>query len=252
MLHQIWFDLGAGASPPLPNGTATMRRCAERSGVEYKLWSEEEALALLSTMPARLQEVWKGLPHAINRLDFFRYMLMYRLGGMYFDVDFRCIRSLTDFMVDDTVFLCEEWPFSFSSGSLHNGALICKSSGHPFWERVFDAIEERLGRLRAGDALDMGRSVFGLTGTGMLRDVAWAHLAATTPSPKVVVMPFGVFCPLMRDDGAYLDSYDLEPQWLIASRLHLPSQEDVTRCARSFTAAFLAPADKIWQQTFKR
>jgi mannosyltransferase OCH1-like enzyme len=250
MLHQIWFDLGKGKRPQIPNGIESMKKYAKESGMEYKLWSEDEATEIISSMPERVQDVWKKLPHSINKIDFFRYILMYELGGIYFDVDFNCVKKLNDLLMTNTVFLCEEWPFSFKNGSLHNGVLICKSIHHYFWSKVIDEVEYRLYKLNTEDYKDIQKSVFKLTGTAMLRDVACIYLNERNMFNKIVVMPFGVFCPLVHEDGTYLDSYDVKLGKLHTQRWILPSNKVMTQNVRCFTLGFLGASVKIWQQKF--
>ena len=152
-LHQIWFDLGMGSEPPGPNGISSMLEYAEASGLIYKLWSEEEANVFIRTLPGRVQHVWNNLPHKINKIDFFRYILLYKFGGAYFDVDFHCVNQLSELLRDHTAFLCEEWPFSYKNGSLHNGVLICKSVGHPFWIKVISEVDARLTLLKNDECI---------------------------------------------------------------------------------------------------
>ena len=161
-----------------------MKTYCKNNNLEYKLWSQKEADDIILNESPSIQTIWKHLPHPITKVDFFRYILMYEFGGMYFDIDFRlrpCIGSrnpnpnhLNHFFIQDCCFLCEEWPFSFKNGSLHNGVLICKSPKHPFWLFVFSEIQKRLNNLDKDSLADIQKSVFKLTGTAMLRDVAYS------------------------------------------------------------------------------
>lgn len=246
-IHQIWFDIGNG-NMPARNHQETMRRT---SGMDVATWDLKSAEALLQRVhypQLDLLELWKRLPHGINKADFFRYVLLYRLGGAYFDLDFVCARPLADFFRPNTVVLAEEWPFSLRDGSLHNGAMICRDARHPFWEAVFDEIHARLGALRGdADRGDIQRSVFKLTGTAMLRDVAVKYLRGSrAAAAPVVVAPFGVFCPLLNHDGACIDSYESARAAGTLRNLRLPERAP----ANAHTHAFLAPAPKLWQQSF--
>ena len=254
-LHQIWFDLGMGSEPPGPNGISSMLEYADASGLVYKLWSEKDADTLICTLPGRVQHVWNNLPHKINKIDFFRYILLYTFGGAYFDVDFHCVKQMSELLRDHTTFLCEEWPFSYNDGSLHNGVLICKSAGHPLWMDVISEVEARLTLLKNDECKDIQKSVFQLTGTAMLRDVAsyylYNHDLIKTWWP-LVVLPFGFFCPLIcggsKECEQYIDSYDLKDKKLIC--LKAPSQANIDSHARCFTLGYLSASVKIWQRNF--
>ena len=252
MIHQIWFDLGKGNAPLEPNGIESMKHYCKINNWEYKLWSQHEADNIINNMSARIQHIWRHLPHAITKVDFFRYILMYKFGGMYFDIDFNCITGLNNFNIQDTIFLCEEWPFSFKNGSLHNGVLICKSPNHPFWLDVISEIGKRLNNLTKGEVFDIQKSVFKLTGTAMLRDVAYLYLnqQKSLLGHSIIIMPYGIFCPLVCQDGTYIDSYDDFNQAWQAQTWSVPSKQIIDKNSRKFTSGFLGASVKVWQQKF--
>jgi len=264
MIHQIWFDLGKGNVPLEPNGIESMKNYCENNNLEYKLWSYKEADDIIDNMSSIIQHIWKSLPHAITKIDFFRYVLMYKFGGMYFDIDFHCIKGLNNLQIQDCCFLCEEWPFSFQSGSLHNGVLLCKSPNHPFWIDVFSEIEKRLGALATSEIFDIQKSVFKLTGTAMLRDVAhsYIHHRRSLLGHSIIIMPYGVFCPLVShdrnqdgsQDGTYIDSYDRYDEFKrigLTQTWSVPSKQIIYQHARNFTSGFLGASVKVWQHKFK-
>jgi len=252
MIHQIWFDLGKGNTPLEPNGIESMKHYCKINNLQYKLWSKQEADNIINNMSPRMQHIWKNLPHQITKVDFFRYILMYKIGGMYFDIDFHCIHGLNNFDIQNTLFLCEEWPFSFKNGSLHNGVLICKSPNHPFWLDVFTEIEKRLNNLTKNDLVDIQKSVFQLTGTAMLRDIAHAYInnRKSLLGHSIIIMPYGFFCPLVCQDGTYLDSYDDFNRVGHSQTWSVPSKQIIHQHARKFTSGFLGASVKVWQQKF--
>lgn len=251
MIHQIWFDLGKGNIPLKPNGIDSMKHYCRTNDIEYKLWSQKEADDIISQMSHKIQYIWKHLPHLINKVDFFRYILLFNFGGMYFDIDFHCIHGIENLNIENTLFLCEEWPFSFKNGSLHNGVLICKSSNHPFWIDIFSEIENRLKKLTKIENSDIQKSVFQLTGTAMLRDVAYSYMNnKQLLMQNIVIMPYGFFCPLVCRDGSYIDSYDDFSRVRHAQTWSVPSIEIIGKNARNFTFGFLGGSVKVWQNNF--
>ena len=252
MIHQIWFDLGKGKTPIEPNGIESMNSYCKMHNWKYKLWSQEEADIIIDEMSPRIQNIWKHLPHSITKVDFFRYILLYKFGGMYFDIDFHCIHGLNNFNIEDTLFLCEEWPFSFKNGSLHNGVLICKCPNHPFWLDIFSEIEKRLQNLARGEVFNVQKSVFKLTGTAMIRDVAYLFLneRKSLLGHSLIIMPYGIFCPLVCTDGTYIDSYDnLNERWNTQTWI-VPSKQVINKHSRKFTSGFLGASVKVWQHEF--
>lgn len=258
-LHQIWFDLGNGAAPPEPNHT---RRTREATGFQaYRLWSLADAEALLARRFPQLLDVWRRLPHGINRADMFRYVIMYEFGGAYLDIDVLGVRNMAELMRDGVVVLGEEWPFSLRTATVHNGILLCKTPGHPFWRMVISEIARRLPRLT--DPTDVQASVFKLTGPAMLRDVVaqywWCCPKPTTPAAAaaaaaaaVVVLPFGVFCPIVSE-SLYIDAYDAigrDAPTRALRCLRYPSYEHAKSVSRH-TFAFPTASLETWQRAFR-
>jgi inositol phosphorylceramide mannosyltransferase catalytic subunit len=82
-----------------------------------------------------------AFPSHIQRVDFFRYLAVYRMGGFYFDLDVLLAQGLTDLCVHSCVFPFEGLTFSkhlrdhgmdWELGNYAFGAC----AGHPFLEAV--------------------------------------------------------------------------------------------------------------------
>ena len=221
MLHQIWFDLGKGNSPSRPT---TSIPCSKTRVWNISSGPCQRPETIVAKNP-RLKSIWDRLPHGINKADFFRYIILFEFGGAYFDIDFCCVQNLQRLMIDDTVVLTEEWPFSLSHGTLHNGAMICKSPRHPFWNEVISEVLQRLDCLQPGDDKDIQKSVLKLTGTAMLRDVAIRYAARPRVCP-ILICPFGIFTPLVNYDQTYLDNYEQLKRQSAIKELRFPSNPD--------------------------
>lgn len=87
--------------------------------------------------------VFDGYPSQIQRLDFFRYLAVYRLGGFYFDLDVLLASELTALLPLGCVFpfealtlsrLLRQHGMDWEIGNYAFGA----ASGHPFLGAVID------------------------------------------------------------------------------------------------------------------
>lgn len=259
-LHQIWFDIGDGPAPPAYATQRMQRMRMLNPHMTYKLWTLDEAEVMVGGVRA-LCDIWERLPHGINRVDFFRYVLMHKFGGFYFDLDFVCVRALDGIGLEaGCVLLCEEWPFSFVGGSVHNGAIASGDAGHPFWPLVFGLIRSRLDRPIATG--DIQQAVFRLTGTALLRDAAmlyWKNGSAADGSRvqamfPLVVAPFGLFCPVVSvASGKLVDTYHEESNDASSAVSDRPTRwclPDTDRRVSALTYALLAPSTKLWQKGF--
>jgi mannosyltransferase OCH1-like enzyme len=246
-LHQIWFNLGA--SDVAPHSTRRYLIREMNPDLEYRLWSLSDANKLVSQHYPQYMSLWNSFPHGINKADFFRYILMHRFGGIYFDLDFVCCRSLQPLMKENTVVLGEEWPYSFRDATVHNGALVSGSPFHPFWVHVMEEIRKLSGKITDGDRSDIQKSVFKLTGTAMLRDAVLSYWQTPTPSRTLLIAPFFIFCTLVSQNN-FVTSYKRIPSkgsWMF------PQESDVRQLSQSsHTFTFIAPAYKTWQTSFQK
>ena len=82
-------------------------------------------------------EKWNNLPKKIMKVDTFRYMLMYKFGGLYSDLDQESILNFNSFLDKnkkyDIVLWCDNHP------SCHNGLLLSKPN-KKFWYKYLEHI----------------------------------------------------------------------------------------------------------------
>jgi hypothetical protein len=73
----------------------------------YEFFDDDRMLAFVGTEFPEYLEVYNGFPRNIQRVDFFRYLALFRLGGFYFDLDVFLARSLEPLLSAQAVFPCE-------------------------------------------------------------------------------------------------------------------------------------------------
>lgn len=101
----------------------------------YKLWTDADNLAFVAKEYPDFLRVFQGLPKNIMRADVIRYLLMYRLGGLYMDLDYEMLKPF-DLVEHDIV-------LPWEGGHDVEHRLICNSifasaPGHPFWKMAID------------------------------------------------------------------------------------------------------------------
>jgi mannosyltransferase OCH1-like enzyme len=93
LLHQTWKV----AEPPQPyaHWRATWKRFNPE--LDYRFWDDQSCREFVQREFPNYLEVYDRLPFDIQRADFFRYLVIYRFGGLYADIDMECLRPVTDF-----------------------------------------------------------------------------------------------------------------------------------------------------------
>ena len=80
------------------------------------------------------------------RADLFRYLCIYKFGGVYLDIKSNTTRKLTDIIRDDDEYIFSQWDIGHHPELMHipGGEFanwhVIASKGHPFLEKVIDAV----------------------------------------------------------------------------------------------------------------
>ncbi|MFZ2103704.1 MAG: glycosyltransferase, partial [Oricola sp.] len=113
-------------------------------GWDYRLWTDDDLLVFVRDEFPDLLELYQSYPNPVQRADLARYMLLYRFGGVYADMDTDCLAPFDPLASDDRVILCEEpvanWEKATQLGMerLYFNGTMASPAGHPFWRHVLD------------------------------------------------------------------------------------------------------------------
>jgi hypothetical protein len=75
---------------------------------EYLYFDDEEIRHFVATEYPQYLSIFNAFPQTIQRIDFFRYLVVFRLGGFYFDLDVFLSESLAPLLAHNCVFPFEE------------------------------------------------------------------------------------------------------------------------------------------------
>ncbi|WP_245366709.1 glycosyltransferase [Neorhizobium galegae] len=139
VLHQTWHTFPV----PIETGdTASWQRLNPRW--QYQFWDDTALRDFMAGQFPQLLQVYDGYTYPVQRADLARYCLLKHFGGVYADVDTRCLQSLEPLAGDPRVILCEEprdrQHHAHRRGLpalLFNGTMA-SPAGHPLWDAVID------------------------------------------------------------------------------------------------------------------
>jgi len=128
---------------------------------EYRLWTDQDNLALVQDRYPKLLPIYTGLARNIMRVDMIRYLIMDTYGGLYLDLDYEFLRPypFTDF---DLVLPRES---ADSEPVALGNAVFASVPGHPYWKAV---IADFLANPPSNYAEVAEEQVLHLTGPGFL------------------------------------------------------------------------------------
>lgn len=154
IIHQTWID----AHPPTTHGDPDSWRRLNPDWA-YRLWTDDDLLDFMRQEFPDLLNQYLGYPLPVQRVDLARYCLLKRFGGLYADIDTRCLAPLEPLAGDPRVILCEEPPEHIGPARrrgmdrmFFNGTMASPAA-HPFWDTVIDLCRLMFPR-RDGDVLD--------------------------------------------------------------------------------------------------
>src|SRR4051794_2222648 len=75
---------------------------------EYRYFDDEDVRTFVAAEFPQYQTAFDAFPRTIQRIDFFRYLAVFRLGGFYFDLDVFLSESLVPLTSAGAVFPFEE------------------------------------------------------------------------------------------------------------------------------------------------
>lgn len=108
-------------------------------GWTYKLWTDEDNYDFVKKEFPDFYPIFIGFPKNIMRADVIRYLLMYRLGGLYMDLDYEMLKPF-DLLDHDIVLPWESEGDRGEGFDLIANSLFASAPGHPFWKAVLDSI----------------------------------------------------------------------------------------------------------------
>lgn len=126
---------------------------------EYRYFDDAQAAEfVLKEYGQEVYDLFINVPVGVMRGDMFRYLVVFRFGGVYADLDARCLKPISSWMLDDkSMIICPEHSLHFCQWT------FAAEAGHPVLSKV---IEKMIDRLKTAD-YTIPHFVHYLTGPGM-------------------------------------------------------------------------------------
>lgn len=77
-------------------------------GWEYKLWTDEMIREFIKTNFPDFLPMFDRYPRNIQRVDAFRYFLLLKEGGVYVDIDFKCLQNISVLLANKSCVIGKE------------------------------------------------------------------------------------------------------------------------------------------------
>lgn len=141
-IHQIW----SGLTEPLPRHFEILGETWKDNHPdwEYIFWDNRKMNDFVAENYPEFETKYHKLNHNIQRWDAIRYLILYKMGGMYVDFDYESIESIEPILKGHSCCFSsepKEHAKSFNDGSIYfNNALMASVPAHPFMKRIIDNV----------------------------------------------------------------------------------------------------------------
>lgn len=102
---------------------------------KYMFWDDEAMdLFMKENYTNHYNTWWRDMKPGMNKIDTFRFFIIYHFGGVYIDVDVECVNPF------DRLFANK--PYSFYMPSWPENFCVMGSPRHPIFEHIIEGIKE--------------------------------------------------------------------------------------------------------------
>lgn len=236
IIHQTFYE--RNLSGPLQANVDRLR--ALNPDWEYRFYDDNDVAAFIKgNYPAWVWEYFERIDsrYGAARADFFRYLLMYKVGGMYLDIKSTATIPLDSVLKPDDRFILSKWylpngEYEHSDGFIYDlrhipggefqqWHILC-APGHPFMKAVLEAVTANI------DAYDPylhqtgKRGVLRVTGpiayTLAIRRVMEHHPHREVDGRNVIGLEYNVYGPDMNHVAVFKGHYSRQTASIVRLR----------------------------------
>lgn len=190
IIHQIW------SGGPLPNQLKIWGETwkSNHPDWKYEYWDNERMNHFMKENFLQFSEKYYDFPFNIQRWDAIRYLILYKMGGMYIDFDYESLKPISEVIHAKTCCFSQEPPrhrtmtekfFEF------NNAMMISIPNHPFMKKIIEAVFSENNVVVSSVKY---RIVFGTTGPWIINDL-YSNLDKKLKK-EVYIIPYELVSPI--------------------------------------------------------
>ena len=138
IIHQTW------KTKDIPNEWLTAQESIKNIYKDYKhiLWTHDSMNKFVNDEYPTFYKTYISYTYDIQRCDAFRYLVLYKYGGIYFDLDVICKKEIPLLLLNKDFVLAENIGSALYSGKTYTNALFIVIPKHPFIKYCIDNLAE--------------------------------------------------------------------------------------------------------------
>ena len=141
IIHQIW----SGIDEPLPEHFFKMAETwkYDYPDWEYIFWDASKMNSFILECYPQYWKAYNSFPYNVQRWDVIRYLILYKMGGMYVDFDYESLKPMDQLLLGKHCCFSQE-PASHcrmaKRGFIFNNSLMASVPSHIFMKRIIDKV----------------------------------------------------------------------------------------------------------------
>ena len=170
IIHQVW----EGQDGPMPSLLKELSNTwkAHHPTWQYEFWNEERMTTFVKNNYPEFWDIYLSFPYDVQRWDSIRYLILYKIGGLYVDVDYECLENIELLLADRSCCFAMEPDAHaklFNKTIVFNNALMASIPEHLFIKKVIEKVfsENRF----QNDMSNKMTYVLNTTGPWMLEEI---------------------------------------------------------------------------------
>lgn len=137
IIHQVYEDPD-GPSGLLKSFSASWLKF--NPGWDYMFWNKDRMESLIEEDFPGFMETYCSFPYNVQRWDAIRYLILYKYGGLYVDMDYECLAPVDPLLDDNICCFGQEMHTAKEITSFAGNAFMASVADHGFWKQVINEI----------------------------------------------------------------------------------------------------------------
>ena len=143
---------------------SVMKSFPIKEGFTHMMWTDEKIDEFVRTNFSEFYKIFQSYPYKINRIDMVRYMILFKYGGIYIDMDFLIKDNFYAKLADGKINLVGS---IFFYNEEHQNSLMASPPFEDFWLNLLEISSKALKDLDHEDRYkSKGKGQYTLTMTG--------------------------------------------------------------------------------------
>lgn len=143
IIHQLYENPNGSSNVPENLKSLSETWISNHPDWEYRFWDKKAMNDFLESFFPELVSRYHSFPFNVQRWDAIRYLILYRIGGMYVDMDYECMEPFDELLGGNTCCLGLEparHSSSFKKPYIVGNALMACIPEHNFFKSIINHV----------------------------------------------------------------------------------------------------------------